>query len=287
MIKLGIYGYECTVDLVFDHFSIHALNRDFTEAQKLAADPSGYHLTAILDIHNENNSRELVHDLEGVLSFIDHKDVLITNKLREHESQDNLDTDYPMKLTGFIRHNGGGKVIMSDAFSKGSRHQFISFALKKLNDTSCCFTETFRCSFFKTIEVFRAKECFVDVSYYLLFSALESLARCVLNDYKSKNSATPITRFLNKYEFLVEQENLTEPFISITTYVELRNALFHNGLFEATFSRNNTEYTYKLAEYYSPFNRLVSLVLMKYIGFDDGYINWNSWLDRQQFKSRI
>ncbi len=31
---------------------------------------------------------------------------------------------------------------------------------------------------------------------------------------------------------------------------------------------------------------LLSLLIMKHIGFDDNYINWDSWIDRQPFISK-
>ncbi|PDO51829.1 hypothetical protein AWE29_22630, partial [Escherichia coli] len=39
----------------------------------------------------------------------------------------------------------------------------------------------------------------------------------------------------------------------------------------------------KLSDYYSNLNLLLPLVLMKYIGFDDGLINWDSWIDYEPF----
>ncbi|TOE71168.1 hypothetical protein CGJ38_22400, partial [Vibrio parahaemolyticus] len=86
-------------------------------------------------------------------------------------------------------------------------------------------------------------------SYYLLFSGLESFCRAILDDYKSKNCATPITRVLVGYGFDVKQENLDSHHKSVMTYVHLRNALFHNGQLEKTTKNGDT---FKLTDYFSP-----------------------------------
>ncbi|HHF2897654.1 TPA: hypothetical protein ACPJZU_000166 [Vibrio alginolyticus] len=287
MVRIGIYGYECTVEYVFSGYKIIPLSNNYNEVKELARDSKLYHLTAFVEIEDEYHGSidSLCFDLEAVLAFADGRDVLIRNQLRETESYDNLDQDYPLKLEGYNRRSGGGHPIMSDAFSKESRSDYVCLAMEKLkgeSNTDKCF----RNAFFKSIEVFRARENFIDVSYYLLFSGIESLCRAIENDFKSNNCAAPIAKVLKAYGFDISQESLKEPFKSVMTYVHLRNALFHNGELEKEVKTPNGITTYKLSKYYSPFSRLVPLLLLKYIGFDDGYINWNSWLDRQAFRAR-
>lgn len=60
--------------------------------------------------------------------------------------------------------------------------------------------------------------------------------------------------------------------------------LFHNGAFERTFNENGKAITLKLSEYESYLRRLVPDLLLKVMGYDDGHINWNRWLDRQPFR---
>lgn len=284
MNRIGVYGYECTKEAIFENYRMIPKYTSYSKVKKLASDPNTYHLTAILEISGNVDIRELIFMLEGVLSFIEHRDVIITNRLHTDENVNNLAEDFPTTIKAHKRHNGGGATIIADAISSKSRQQFISQAMSKLSDLSTTESKTFRSAFYKTIEVFRGRECFVDISYYLKFSALESLARAVLDDY-SKSSAPPIAKLLKTYGFDIKQENLQEPHQSVMTYVELRNSLFHEGLFEARVQRDGNLVVYKLSEYSSTFSRLLPLVMIKYIGFDDGYINWNSWLDREAFKA--
>lgn len=283
MIKIGIYGYECTKETSCSGYKIIPKYTQHSVVKKLVSDPHKYHLTAILEIDKNHNNDELIFLLEAILSFIEHRDVIIQNQLHPQEDLNNLFNDYPLVIDAHKQDNGGGAKIISDVFSCESRENFINLAMRKLADNSTAETKAFRKAFFKTIEVFRSRESFIDISFYLRFSALESLARAIFNDY-SKSYAPAIAKLLTTYNFDIKQENLKEPHKSVMTYVELRNALFHNGLLEVCVSRDGKEYSYKQSDFSSTFARLIPLVMIKYIEFDDGYINWNSWLDRQAFK---
>ena len=286
MIKLGIYGYECTKSANFDHFKIIPFSTSYDEVLGLSSDQNKYNLTSFLEINDENtiNIPSFIFDLTGVLSFIDQKDIVIQNQLNDEEEYNNLNENYPRYINDGIRPNGIGKTIMGDAFVIDSRRLFIDRALTKLSDTSDPNNECFRQAFFKTIEVFRAKRTYIDVSYYLLFSALESLSRSVLNGYTSTNCATPITNYLQSLNFDIYQDKRDELNKAVSTYAHLRNSLFHNGKFYKEVNFNGNIVRLKLMEFYSNLEILLPLVMMKYIEFDDGHINWNSWLDRQMFK---
>ncbi|MEF1306931.1 hypothetical protein QTO17_34235, partial [Vibrio owensii] len=97
MTRVGIYGYECTKIYEFYGCRIVPLYSQFTQVKKLASDQNCYHLTAFLEISDEcpYELKSLVSNLEAVLPFIDHKDVIITNQLRSNETYDCLDDDFP------------------------------------------------------------------------------------------------------------------------------------------------------------------------------------------------
>jgi len=285
MKSYGIYGYEISKSAELDGFRLIPLSENYTEVKSKASDQDSYHLTGFLEIDEREfpDQRALVFDLQGVLSFIDQKSVIISNSLYEHETFEILDKDYPAKLTALKRVNGGGNVILGDAFSSDSRKIFIEMALAKLQESDA-EGGVFRGSFFKSIEVFRGSDSFIDVNYYLLFSALESLSRFHLNDYTSKNCSTPIAKFLEPYGFDISQDNTQELEKSVSTYTHIRNALFHNGKLECEININGQIVKIGISKYYSQLNILIPLVMLKYIGFDDGHINWSCWLDRMPFK---
>jgi hypothetical protein len=118
MIRIGIYGYECTKESIFDAYKIIPVSNEHTKVSKLSSDQNRYNLTAFLEVDNEtinNDLRKLTFDLEAVLSFIDQKDIIVSNELNDSEKYDQFGEDYPKFLIGHYRHSGGGKVIMSDA----------------------------------------------------------------------------------------------------------------------------------------------------------------------------
>lgn len=285
MKSYGIYGYEISRPAQFDGFRLTPLTDNYTEVRKKASDLDNYHLTGFLEVDEKRFSdiRTLIFDLQGVLSFIDQKNVIVTNLLRQNETYEKLDEDYPIKLTALKRINGSGSMILGDAFSPNSRRDFIAMALTKLKESDD-ENGAFRSAFFKSIEVFRGSDSFIDVNYYLLFSALESLSRFHLDDYKSTNCSTPIAKFLEPFGFDISQDNTRELVKSVSTYTHIRNALFHNGKFECEVKVNKTMEKIAISEYYSQFNMLIPLIMLKYIGFDDGHINWNCWLDRMPFR---
>ena len=284
VVRIGIYGYECTKETTLSGYRIVPLYQNNLEVKRLSKDEYNYHLTAFLLIDNTNDLRinEFIFDLEAVLSFVSQKDVLIQNKLRDSEDYFSLDDDFPMKIEGHRRTNRNS-LIIGDNICKESKSNYIYLAMKALSDKSA-EANAFRKALFKNIEIFKAKQSFADVSYYLLFSALESLCRSINNDLD--NSCTvPIAKVLKEYGFDVYQDSPSKPHQSISTYAHLRNALFHNGEMEKTVNTGNGKMVvYRQSEYYSTLSRLLPLVLLKYIGFDDDYINWNSWLDRQPFE---
>ncbi|SMO94612.1 hypothetical protein [Fodinibius sediminis] len=280
----GVYGFEISKPLKLDGLTIQPVYQDFTKLQKLSKDENCYHLTGV--IRYEKSTVEIdLFDLEGVLAFIDHRDVIVANKIQAKDMHEAI-SKLPSQINGLKRHGGGGKVIMSDAFSESSREDFTKLALDELakdRNNGNLDRSVFRIAFFKTIEVFRARKQFREVSYYLLFSALESLARFSESDYTS-SAEIPISQFLIGLGFDVKQNNPQNLRRSISTYSNLRNALFHNSQTKTEVNYNGDVVELNLNDYFGYFNRLMPLVIIKYLGFDDGHIRWQSWIDRQPFK---
>ncbi|MCL1140297.1 hypothetical protein [Shewanella pneumatophori] len=281
VIRIGIYGYECTKEAILNGYIIVPLYTNYSDVRKLANDENYYHLTAFLELIDTNNLTvdEFIFDLEAVLSFAVQKDVLIRNKLNINECVTDLGDDYPLRLEGAGRRTSRTSVVTNDTISPDSRAIYIGLAMKALASNTS-ESKSFRKAFFKVNEVFKARQHFIDVSYYLLFSALESLCRSIKNDFASKNCAKPIMLVLNEYGFDIQETLLSKPHQSFMTYVHLRNALFHNGLLEKEVNTPSGETViYRQSEFYSTFSRLIPLVILKYIDFDDGFIDWNGWVN--------
>ena len=276
----GIYGYQITRPIDLAELRIKPRTNDYQQAKRWARDIDSYQLTAVLT--GRSISDDLRFNLEAVLSFIEHMDVLISSPI-EQTNQDSVSQFSPTIRT-YRRNNGGGAVIGDDTSFHHSRSLFISKTLDRLRDQRFCEQTQFRVLFFKCVESFRQRKPFVEVIYFLLYSGLESYARAVVDDRYNKNSSAPICKLLSGYGFDVQIERPSDLHRAVSTYTHLRNALFHNSEFKKTIDVNGTEVELKLCDYLFNISKLVALVVLKAVDFDDNHINWNSWIDRQPFK---
>ncbi len=275
----GVYGYNITKEIELPGLRIVPTDDDYRRVKRLALDPSEFHLTAIAYL--EQPSSELVFDLEAVLSFIEHLDVLVTSPI-QCDDGDPIQ-QFPVKVATHKRHNGGGALLMEDAFLPESRELFIGKALDRLGDQAFCDQTQFRVLFFKYVETFRQSKQFLDTSYFFLFSGLESYSRASTNDRISKNVSVPVCAALKKLGFDVSENRPYELVRAISTYAHLRNAIFHNSELETEVNIDGNLVRLRVNDYIFNLSQLVALSILKIVDFDDGHTNWNSWVDRQPF----
>jgi len=276
----GIYGFEITRPFEVCGMQFVPLTNSFREAQDFARGLDQYNLTAV--VIAEDFPRDILFRLEAVLSFIEHLDVIVTDPLPLVLAQPH--DQFQKVLTTSRRHNGGGAIIGSDTFFQNSRATFIEKALQRLGDSAYCEATGYRILFFKTTETFRQRKPFIEVSYFLLFSGLETYVRKSLNDFDSKDVAVLLNRHLRTLGFNVFSFRESQLERSMDTYARLRNALFHSSKFEARRTIHGSVHTYQLSDFYAQFLTLVALVVVKATDFDDGHLNWDAWIDRQLLK---
>ena len=96
--------------------------------------------------------------------------------------------------------------------------------------------------------------------------------------------SVPICTALTQLGFDVSQDRPNDLVRAVSTYAQLRNALFHNSELETEVNINGNLVELKVIDYIFHISQLVALSVLKVVGFDDGHINWNSWVDRQPFK---
>lgn len=276
----GIYGYQITHPIDLPNLRIEPRTSDYQQAKLWASDLDSYQLTAVLK--GTSISDDLLFNLEAILSFVEHLDVLISSPVEQTE--DDPFAQFSPSITTHRRSNGGGAVIVQDTFFQRSRGLFILKALNRLQDRQFCKQTQFNIMFFKCVEAVRQRRPFVEVSYFFLYSGLESYARSVVDDRSNRNSSEPICKLLISYGFDVQIERPSDLQRAVSTYTHLRNALFHNSEFTATINVNGAVVELRLFDYLFNISQLVTLVILKAIEFDDGHINWNSWIDQQSFK---
>lgn len=280
----AIYGFEFTREFTAAGLIFTPVFSNHQDAKKAARDLTSHQMTGT--VSGAKLDREVIYDLEGVLSFIEHLDVIVMGPLpspRPNQDSTNL---FDRTITRQRRNNGGGAVVGSDAFNpwRESRQEFIEISLSHLRDKEFCDRTRFRSLLFKCVETFRQRQPFLEITYFLLVSGLEAFCRASQGDFKTKNASVPITKQLKSYGFNVFQDNPAELSRSISTYLHIRNALFHQGDFTATVNINNDTISLNCSQHLFNLSMLCSLTIMKAIGFDDGHTNWDCWIDRQLHK---
>lgn len=277
----ALYGFEFTRSFSAGGLSFAPIETQHPTSRELARNLLVHNLTGTVSAPLLSPMKRF--HLEGVLSFIEHLEVLVSEPVDNVHAVEAPDRYFEVKSALRPRHNGGGAVIGSDALSpqQDSRRQFIELALGHLDDTAFCERTRFHSLLFKCVETFRQRQPFLEISYFLLISGLEAFSRAVQNDYKTRNAAEPISRALEGYGFKVYENNPNDLPRSISTYLHIRNALFHQGDYSAKVQMDQSQVILDCSEYLFHLSMLVSLTVMKAIGFDDDHTNWDCWIDRQ------
>jgi len=272
----GIYGYEFTKSFWFRELEFIPRFTDTSEAHR-ASRSRAFELTGW--VRCGVFGQVLPFRLAAILSFIERMKVVIADPVAETPS---FKTSFLLNIPGgmFERSSGGGAVLLRDCFEPDSRPDFINKAMLAFEDTHTSENFRFPELIFSCVESFSLSRPLIELQYFLLFSAVECHARTVLSDSSSRLPRI-LAKALSEMGFDVSKENKADPRKSMKTYTDLRNALFHHG--RRYFIEDGSKY-HRLPDYLFNFAQLVALLIFKVVGFDDGHINWDSWLDRQAFK---
>lgn len=277
----AIYGYEFTHEFLCLGMKFIPRYLSVNDALNQARDLTKYQLTGVvvLDEYQQHD----IFCLEAVLSFIEHLDVHISDPITCKVTQQDYFSLFPKVARTSKRNNGGGAVLHQDTFFPSMRPCFIKLAMNRLADEKFCKSTGWDILFFKTTEAFRQRHQFLEVSYFLLFSGLETYVRRTLNQPEfPPNVSSLINKHLRQLKFNIYDYKHDDLKRSADSYVRLRNALFHNSSLQTQRQKNDGTFdNYKLVDYYTSFKILVSLVVIRAVGFDDPDINFDAWITMQ------
>lgn len=277
-IGCAIYGYEFTREFIYRGLQFIPRHESAVDSHRGARDLTRYNLTGVVLLDSYDDHQMFC--LEAVLSFVEHLDVLISDPT-ELPVGDYF-SGFPVVARMAKRHKGGEEVLHRDVFFPSVRPDFIRLAMDQLADSSFCEATGWDTLFFKTTAWFCQRSPYLEVSYFLLFSGLETYVRRTLGDEKSKDVAGLIARRLRQMGFNIYSYEQSDLARSADSYARLRNALFHNSSLHATRKCDGGSVTkYSLRDYYGHFRILVSLVVLKGIGFEHPSIQWDSWINMQ------
>lgn len=274
----AIYGYDFTREFTYRGMRFVPRYALITEAHEKARDLTKYQLTGVVVI--DSYVAESIFCLEAVLSFIEHLDVIVSDPF----SCDSADyfSPFPDVARTVQRNNGGGAVLHQDAFFDNMRADFICLAMDRLADDRLCEDTGWRILFFKATEKFRQRRPFLDISYYLLFSGLETHVRRTLGEPDDRDTVKLIARHLRKLGFNIHQFKPNDLKRSADSYACVRNALFHNSSLDTTRKTAGVVVHYRLTDYYPHLLILVNLVVLRGVGFDHPSFQWDQWITMQQ-----
>src|SRR5687768_3943457 len=145
----ALYGFEFTRSFSAAGLFFQPVESDHAAAKKLARNLKAHEITGT--VSGPRLTPEMLFHLEGVLSFIEHLDVLVSEPESAEDAADNPGRYFEPALTMRTRNNGGGAVLGSDAFNpwRESRQQFIELALSRMADEQFCQRTRFRSLLFK------------------------------------------------------------------------------------------------------------------------------------------
>lgn len=273
LIYYAIFGYEITRKCVFGNANINPIFHDHISVtgNLKAVNQSP---TAVLEI--ELLDKNLVFDLEAVLTFIDQANVQIWGPLDATNLTDALSEAASERID--YRRKSRGKFIRSDAFEPSMRCEVSTKLMNRMrfgsDDTTRAFSRLLHATSFGLAN--NVSE-YVDLSYYLYFSNLEALARAHYDDFSTKNVAQVLNRFFNDLDFSLVQQDDTNLLNSCHTYSTLRNSLFHKGQVVAAYNISSGIIELKLTDFSFHFKTLVHLCILKFAGFDRPNLNWSCW----------
>lgn len=304
--RFAIYGLFFTKAFSFNNFHFTPIESKlkFLERKKLISDRRYYNLSGFIDTP-DINPNEFIFEMQAVLTFVQQQDVIIREVF-----EDEIPTEY---LSEFERTGSAAPF----AFYSDLQEEIIEkLYLKLIDKNDLCnrkidnsvFDSSYNCEFsslvYKVTEPFHMRKKFIELTYFLYFSGLEAFCRQYLKSYYpeididknsiSKNMAEMLEKLeinyihINPkdYKYNLQNEiNDKEEFLklSLSTYSNLRNKLFHQNLFDAKVPcpmATNGKELVQITDYEDSLLRLCNAVILKYIGVNNPRLDCSKWYTR-------
>lgn len=303
--RFAIYGLFFTKAFSFNDFYFTPIKSNLKpqERKKLINDRRYYNLSGFIDTP-DINPNEFIFAMQAVLTFVQQQDVIIREVF-----EDEIPTEY---LSEFERTGSAAPF----AFYSDLQEEIIEkLYLKLIDKNDLCnqkignsvFNSFHNCEFsslvYKVTEPFHMRKKFIELTYYLYFSGLEAFCKQYLKSYypeikivkeTSKNLAEMLEKLeinyihINPkdYKYNLQNEiNDKEEFLklSLSTYSNLRNKLFHQNLFDAKVPcpmATNGKELVQITDYEDSLLRLCNAVILKYIGVNNPRLDCSKWYTR-------
>ena len=252
-----------------------------------------------------------IFSMQAVLIFVQQQDVILV-RIDESEAPSFYKFDFERKTHGAAPY-ASYMELLEEIVQK--------LYLKIIDDADPCnqkdgnnvFGKEHNCEFsslvYKITEPFHMRKSFIEMVYFLYFSGLEAFCKQYLksNFPKLYSEQAPDAignaleklgiQYINIYRddgnYNLVNESLTEEQflkLSITTYSNLRNSLFHSNKFVADTQISSKKIgknkyptkEVKITEYNNYLLRLCNAVVLKYIGITNKRLDCSKWYTRVQ-----
>ncbi len=307
--KFAIYGFYFDREFSFDGIKFTPVEElSYQERKKIASDRNRHNLTGYIETQ-VSDSELFIFSMQAVLTFVQQQDVIIVSI---NETKLSSFYKYDFERT---THGAASYALYPDLLEEIVQKLY----LKLIDNTDPCnqkdgdnvFGKEHNCEFsslvYKITEPFHMRKPFIEMVFFLYFSGLEAFCKQYLKSYEaslySEQAPDAIGNTLEKlgipyiniyknngnYNFI--NENISEDqflILSITTYSNLRNSLFHSNKFVADTQISakkisKKEYPMKevqITEYDGYLFRLCNAVVLKYIGITNTNLDCSKWHTR-------
>lgn len=315
MAKYAIYGFFFSKDFSTKRASFSVINEDikFYDKVKKTQDRKNYNLSGYIET-SESDLEEFVFTMEAVLSFVQQQSVRLVEICSDNIAE-------PCYECSFLRHGSGAPFAMHQDIQE----EIIDKLYEKLldyNDPCNLKTENspfdnqhnfeFKSFVYKTLEPMKMRNYSIEIPFYLYFSGLEAFCEqyiksfitdLKINEKDVRQNIAPVLEKLGiNYIFAdwpdglfnwrnkkVDKDEFLK--LSISTYSNLRNSLFHQNLFIASTETStkfkkidgkqiHPEETVKITDYDYYLHRLCDVVILKYIGLQNQRLDCSKWYTR-------
>lgn len=307
--KFAIYGFYFDREFSFNGIKFTPIGElSYQERKKIANDRNRHNLTGYIETQ-VSDSESFIFSMQAVLTFVQQQDVILV-RITESKVPIFYKLDFERRSPGAAPY----------AFYPELLEEIVQKLYEKLIDSSdpCnekddedVFGKEHNCEFsslvYKVTEPFHMRKPFIEMTYFLYFSGLEAFCKQYLKSYYkellSNKAPEAIGRVLEKLELpfvdvhipasnynLKNKVTDEHDFIlmSVTTYSNLRNSLFHSNKFVVDVEISAQEiskdkYPMKevaITDYDGYLLRLCNAVILKYIGITNKNLDCTKWHTR-------
>lgn len=307
--KFAVYGFFFEQAFSFNSFNFEPqkYHLPFWDEVKVSKDKYHYNLTGCIET-NETDANEFIFYMQPVLTFVQQQDVIIKVVQDENCVNDSYEADFERRGAGapFSMYFDIQKEIVEKLYLK----LIDKKDLCNMRGSSVFESEhnsEFRSLVYKVAEPFHMRRPCIEITYFLYFSGLEAFCKQFLKSYYpdikiEKDAGRNIAKMLEKLNInyiqlytadmnynLKKKEFLKEDFLrlSLSTYSNLRNKLFHENIFvaetESSNIKDNNKYPkskVRITDYEYYLRRLCNVVILKYIDIQNKKLDCSKWYTR-------